>query len=93
VSSIPIGSLVLEATIDITAAYPAGTTMTMGQTGAPTEFQATGNNNPTVPSLYALFQDTIAASTNPALVTVAGPGGGTGAAFAIVHFVAPPIPA
>lgn len=82
----------LEATFDVTAAYPATTTLTMGQTGTPTEFQAAGNNTPTVPSLYQLFQDTLAASSNPVLVTVAGPGGGTGAAFAIVQYVVPPIP-
>ncbi len=81
-----------EASLDVDAAYPVGTAASVGQAGTLTAFQTTADNTMNSDGYYQKFQDTAAPSTNPVLVTVTGPGGGTGSAFCIVEYVVTPNP-
>jgi hypothetical protein len=89
VTSLPIGSIIVDAQLDITTPYSGGATISLGQTGAVAEFQATTDNLPQATGLYQNMQDTAAASTNPLLVTVVG-APAAGDAQAIVRYVVTP---
>ena len=88
-TSIPVNSVIVDARLDVTTPFSVGATISIGQAGAPTEFQLTTDNNPQVNGLYQVTQDTVAASTNPVLATVAG-GPVAGAATVIVQYVVTP---
>jgi len=88
-TSIPIGSIVMSARLDITTPYSPGTTISLGQAGLVAEFMPTGDNTPTIAGLYEDRQDTAAASTNPLLATIAG-GPAAGAGFAIIEYTIAP---
>jgi hypothetical protein len=88
-TSIPIGSIIITAQLDVTTPYTAGATISIGQTGSVSEFMAVGDNNPQATGLYETPQDTAAASTNPVLATVAG-APAAGAAQVIVRYVVTP---
>jgi hypothetical protein len=72
VSSIPVGAIVVRCDVTITSGLPPGATISVGQAGTPSAFQATTDNNPQNDATYTLPQRTPAASTNPVLVTVGG---------------------
>lgn len=90
-ASIPAGSNVLSAALDVAVAYSAGTTISLGQTGAVAAFLATSDNFPTSQNLYSSGdQDTTSGALLPLLVTITGaPSVGSG--FAIVRYVATPV--
>lgn len=88
-TSIPLGSIIIAAELDVTTPYSGGATISLGQTGSVAEFQATTDNLPQSTGDYAVPQDTAAASSNPLLVTVAG-APAAGAAQAIVRYVVTP---
>ena len=90
-TSVPAGAIIVEATVKVTTPYPAGTAITLGQAGSPTEFQITADNVPTIADLYQKLQITRAASSSPVLAAVAGPGG-SGAGLVLVRFVTNPLP-
>jgi hypothetical protein len=94
VANIPPTAQVLSCRVEITTAYNLGATISVGQTGAPTSFQGTGDNNPqqTVPvgqtNIFEVDQDTTpTVAPNPMLVTITGATAGAG--FAIVEYAIP----
>ena len=87
--AIPAGAIVTSAKLDITTPYSALATISLGQAGSVAEFMATTDNTPQGAALYTAEQDTVAASTNPLLVTIAG-APVAGAGFAIIEYVATP---
>ena len=88
-TSIPLGAIVLDASLDVTTPYSGGATISLGQAGSVTEFQLTTDNNPQANGLYEVVQDTVAASLNPVLATVGG-APAAGAATVLVKYVVTP---
>lgn len=90
-TSIPIGAIVTDAQFKVTTPYSVGATISLGQAGAVTEFMTTGDINPqgAANDLFDVVQDTVAASTNPLLVTIGG-APGAGAGVAIITYVVTP---
>jgi len=88
VSTIPAGSVVLRAFLDIQTPYSAGATITLGTAANATLFMAAGDSNPQIANLYDAMQDTANAVTDPMLVTIAG-APAAGAGFACVQYVTP----
>jgi hypothetical protein len=82
---IPGAARVLDAQVEVTAAYTAGSTITVGQAGTPTSFQGSTDNNPAVTGIYDNIQDTAPALT-PAAVLVTITGAVAGAGFVIVKY-------
>jgi hypothetical protein len=78
--SIPANAIVYDRFFDITTAFSAGATLTMGQTGTPALLQSTTDNLPQTLGEYHVSQETVwGASALPVLVTVAGaPAAGAG---------------
>jgi hypothetical protein len=88
-SSLPAGAVVSNVMLDVTAAWAATTTISIGQTGALTNMMITTDNDPTTINRYNLVLDNSAVTVNPIVVTVGGAGGGGGAGFAIIQFSVP----
>ena len=90
VTSVPSGAIVVDAELDITTGYSAGTTITVGNAGSPALLMASGDSLATAIGLYQVHQDT-AYTGGPAtiLVTIAG-SPSVGAGFAIVRYVQAP---
>ena len=91
-ASIPVGSVVESAKLDIETAYSLGTSISLGQAGTPTAFMvggSSGDNTPTSIGLYINEEDVIAASSGPLLVTITG-ATSVGGGFAIVKYTTAP---
>jgi hypothetical protein len=88
-TSLPAGTHVFTAQLDVTAPYPTTASIQIGQTGALSEFQAASDNFPTTANLYSAEQDTITTAPNPVLVTVTG-APTAGAATCIVRYCVAP---
>ncbi len=78
---LPAGAFVKECTVEIDTPYNAGATISVGQTGTPTSFQATADNNPQIAGLYEENQETSAVGGLAVLVTVTGAAAGSGVAW------------
>jgi hypothetical protein len=91
-TSIPAASRMIDAEFVTSVPYSAGTTITIGQTGAPTQLQGTGDNNPQdvgVGDVFRTTGDFTSGIAAPVLVTVAGaPVVGSG--FVVVRYVQTP---
>lgn len=88
-TSIPANAIVYDARLDVTTAYSAGATISLGITGNTALFMGTTDNTATVAGLYQDMQDTsVGGSAAPLLVTVAG-APAAGAGFAIVLYSIP----
>jgi hypothetical protein len=87
-TSIPSGSVVLRAFLDIVTPYSAGATITLGTTASAALFMAAGDSNPQIANLYDAPQDTVNSVSDPLLVTVAG-APAAGAGFAFVEYATP----
>lgn len=89
-TQVPSGSIVVDAEVDITTPYSGGATITIGNSGTPSAFMGTGDNNPQSVGLYSAHQDTVwPGATASVLVTVAG-APAAGAGFAIIRYVPAP---
>lgn len=86
---IPAGAIVYSARLNIVTPYSAGTTISIGQAGSVSEFMAALDNNPNLAAVWVNEQDTVAASTNPVLVTIGG-APAVGAGFAVVTYAIAP---
>lgn len=86
---LPAGALILRAYLEVTTPYSPGTTITLGQTGAPAEFMGAADSNPQAAAIYEVPQLTTAAGAHPLLVTVAG-APAAGAAVAVVEYAPSP---
>jgi hypothetical protein len=64
----------MDARLDLVTPYPAGTTITIGQTAAPAAFQSATDNNPqgTAGDFFTAPQDTTSGAADNVLVTIAG---------------------
>jgi hypothetical protein len=86
---LPAGARVLDAQVEITTPYTAGSgaTISVGQSGAPDKFQAVTDNNPFVASIYDNVQDSTP-NVVPAgvLVTIVPGTAVAGAGFVIVKY-------
>lgn len=89
VTSIPLGSIIVAAELNVTTPYSGGATLSLGQTGTPAGFMLTTDNLAQASGLYQVMQDTAAASANPLLVTVGG-APAAGAAEAVLRYVVTP---
>lgn len=86
-TSIPAGSIVIDAEIDVVTPYSGGATITIGSAASPALLQATTDNTPGVAGLYGAHQDTAwGGVTGTVLVTVGG-APAAGAGFCIVRYV------
>jgi hypothetical protein len=88
IASIPAGTVVSRAFLDITTAYSVGATISVGTAASPALFITTGENIPQVVALYDFPQDTQNAVADSLLVTIAG-GPVSGAGFAFVEYSTP----
>lgn len=78
-TSIPASAVIFECDVNITTPYSGGATISVGQTGSASLFQATADNTPQTNDLYQSMQRTASFGALPVLVTVAGaPGAGAG---------------
>jgi hypothetical protein len=86
-SLVPGGARVLDCKVEITAAYTAGSTITVGQAPAAlAAFQTATDNNPQAVGTYDVTQDTTPALT-PAAVTATITGApAAGAGFVLVTY-------
>lgn len=57
-TSIPAGSVVTRAAINITTPYSGGATLSLGQTGSLSLLEGTGDNTATIAALWDKLQDT-----------------------------------
>lgn len=87
-TSIPANAYVIDAELDVTTPYDAGTTVKIGRVGSTSLVQAVGDNNPEIADLYSVDQDTLWGATAVVLATVAG-APAAGAAAVIVRYVVP----
>jgi hypothetical protein len=90
-TSIPAGSIILRARVKLTTPFSAAATIAVGQTGTPTAFQATTDNNPQGNALdvFEVPQDTTSGALLPVLVTIGG-APAAGAGICEVEYVATP---
>lgn len=85
-NQIPANAIVSECVVDITTAYTAGTTISVGITGTPTLFQLTTDNLATAIGSYVVPLDvTVGASAANVLITVAGSPAVGAAAIAVKY--------
>jgi hypothetical protein len=88
-TQIPANAIIYDARLDVTTAYSAGTTISLGITGTVALFMATGDNTATVLGLYQVMQDaSVGASAAALLGTVTG-SPSVGAAQMIVLYSVP----
>jgi hypothetical protein len=72
-TSIPANAIIYDIKLDVTTAYSAGTTISIGITGSVSLFMATTDNTATVIGIYQAMQDTsVGASAAALLATVTG---------------------
>jgi hypothetical protein len=88
--TLPAGSVVIDAEVDVKTPYSPGATMQVGILGTPNLFMDTPDIVATSADLYAEHQDTVLAGPAKVLVTVAG-APVAGAGFCIVRFVQTPL--
>jgi len=86
--SIPASSTILDCIVDITTAYSAGATITVGNIADPSQLQDTMDNNPQIVSTYSKEQLTSWANDAPVQATVNG-SPTTGAATIMVIYMKP----
>jgi hypothetical protein len=87
-TSIPANAVVTDCKLDVQTPYSGGATISIGQPGTLTEFQATTDNNPQAAGIYQLMQDTAVVGAGVVRVTVAG-APGAGAGFVVVEYAVP----
>lgn len=88
-TTMPIGARVVQARLEITTGYTAGTTISLGVTGTVTAFMTTTENTPGLVETYTKLQDTsIGASAAKVLCTIAG-APAVGAGFVLVEYTTP----
>lgn len=93
-NSIPAGALITRSWLEITSAYSAGATITLGQTGSTALLMGTQDSAPTDAIVgsqnvyHALEPKAWGSSTLPLLATVAG-SPGAGAGFAAAEYQLP----
>lgn len=88
---VPLGAYIVQARLQVSVAYTAGTTISLGYTGTVAAFLATDENAPGLVETYYKFQETsIGAAPRALLVTVAGaPIAGSGVAW--IEYVNPDV--
>lgn len=88
-TSIPANYVISNVLLDITTAYSAGATISVGQTGSTALLMATTDNVPQSAAQFSSEQDTAwGAAALPVLVTVAG-APAAGAGFCVVDYCLP----
>lgn len=85
---IPLNAVVLRSRVNITTAYTAGTTITVGNSTSPTLLQTTTDNLATAVGVYEVPQETLWTLTAPVVVTLAGTPT-TGQGFVVVEYTLP----
>lgn len=83
--SIPSGSVVVKASLDITTSYPVGTTIELGTSTTPSLFMASNKNRPWRTRLYIVEQMTPITTSAPLTVTIGG-SPASGASSSVVLF-------
>jgi hypothetical protein len=89
-TSIPNGSIVVDAELDIVTPYSAGTTIEIGNAGNAALLMPTGDNTPTIAGLYQDHQDTAFAGGPATVLVTVGGAPAAGAGFCIVRYVQTP---
>ena len=89
VTPIPSGSIVVDARLNVTTGFSAGTTISLGQTGAVSAFLATGDNDATTIALYDAPQVTAVSGSGLAVLATVSGGPSVGAATVIIEYVTP----
>jgi hypothetical protein len=91
VTSIPVGATIMRATLNVTTAYTAGTTIEIGSTAAAALLMGTGDNFPSTVDAYDAPQITPWNVASVVQVTIAGTPS-AGASTVMVEYVASPNP-
>jgi len=85
----PVGAVVIDAGLDITAPYTVGATIALGTPAVVSQFQTTSDNDPQAVNLYTKEQDTVV-NSSPATLQATITGASAGAGFAYVTYSASP---
>ena len=87
--TVPASSRVLKSRLDVTTAYDAGATWSIGRSGGVSDFMTTAENDPSSVNAYEKDQDTTFGTA--AVVTATLTGSPTvGVAIASIHYVETP---
>jgi len=70
--SIPSGSIVMKASLDVTTSYPVGTTIELGISSSAALFMTSSQNRPFKTRLYIVEQTTMMSTSEPLQVTISG---------------------
>ncbi len=88
-SSIPANALILEANLEITTAFSAGATISIGNTTTADLFQLTTDNNPQTTGTYSKEQRTSVGASASVIRTTVGGSPAAGAGIVTVKYTNP----
>jgi hypothetical protein len=88
-TQIPANAIIYDARLDVSVAYSAGATISLGIAGTVALFMATTDNTPQVAGLYQVMQDTSVGSSAAALLATVAGAPAAGAAQGIALYAVP----